>query len=203
MKLIESKLYTFVETLSSFFLLNLLWLLMCIPIFTIFPATAAMFGVVREWVLHKDLKVFNPFFRYFKENFKQSLLIGLVWIAFAGIFYIDYQIMLEFGSSQKIFLPILILLGTLIIFVTSFLFPVMVHYTENWIGILKNSLFFSVIYFPFSLLAIALIALIVTTLLLFPAALLFIFSIGAYSLFFICNLVFQKIERIKLAESIN
>ncbi|WP_191567233.1 YesL family protein [Metabacillus idriensis] len=201
MKLTESKLYTFVEVLSSFFLLNLLWLLMCIPIFTIFPSTAAMFGVVREWVIHKDLKVFNPFFRYFKDNFKQSLLLGLVWIAFVSIYYIEYQIMLEFGSSQILFVPILILIG--IIFVSSFLFPVMVHYRENWIGILKNSLFFSMIYFPFSLLAIAIITLIVTILLLFPAALLFIFSFGAYSLFFICNLVFQKIERIKLTESIN
>jgi uncharacterized membrane protein YesL len=69
-----------INTLSNFFLLSLLWLLMCLPIVTIFPATASLFAVVRDWKTKSSTHLFSIFFRYFKENFKQSILPGLIWV---------------------------------------------------------------------------------------------------------------------------
>ncbi len=48
MNILDTKAYQWFEGAANFFLLNLLWLLACAPVVTIFPSTAAMFGVVRD-----------------------------------------------------------------------------------------------------------------------------------------------------------
>jgi hypothetical protein len=93
LRLIDGKFYTILLFISNFFLLNLLWLVMCLPIITIFPATAAMYGVVRQWIIHKDPSIFRPFFHYFKENFKQSILIE---IDFCSKYYSTHYICIRF-----------------------------------------------------------------------------------------------------------
>jgi len=82
MNFMNSKVYSTFEVVCNLFLLNLLWLLMCLPVVTIFPATAAMFGVVRQSVLYKDSSIFTSFFRYFKENFKDFVADFCLYILF-------------------------------------------------------------------------------------------------------------------------
>lgn len=53
------------EVFINLLLLNLLWLLACLPVLTIYPATAAMFGVVRIWVRQGDQGIVRPFFSSF------------------------------------------------------------------------------------------------------------------------------------------
>jgi uncharacterized membrane protein YesL len=79
MNISESWLYRAVELVTNFLWLNLLWLVACLPIFTIFPATAAMFAVVREWVKKREPGITRAFFSFFKADFKQSFWIGILW----------------------------------------------------------------------------------------------------------------------------
>lgn len=203
MNYMNSKVYSTFEVVSNLFLLNLIWLLMCLPVITIFPATAAMFGTVRQLVLYKDSSVFTPFFRYFKENFKQSFLLGILWLIFAYIFYFNYKFIYELDSIHNILLPVLFFFGLLYIVTTVFLFPVMVHYKTNWLGLLKNSLFFSLIHFPITLLCLAILVVTGIIVMLLPITGFMIFSISAYVLFLLCNRVFWKIEQVKVLESIS
>src|SRR4051812_46273874 len=102
MKLLDSRFYSILLFISNVFVLNLIWLLCCLPIITIFPATAAMFGVVRQWVTHKDSSVVSPFFRYFKENLKQSLILQVIWVVMAAFLYLDYSISIKLGFMQNV-----------------------------------------------------------------------------------------------------
>ena len=54
MNILDTRVYRWLETATDFFLLNLMWLVACLPAVTIFPSTAAMFGVVRDWVRRKE-----------------------------------------------------------------------------------------------------------------------------------------------------
>ena len=47
MSILDSRVYRWSEVAADFFLLNLMWLLACLPVVTAPPATAAMFAVVR------------------------------------------------------------------------------------------------------------------------------------------------------------
>ncbi|HYK73091.1 MAG TPA: DUF624 domain-containing protein, partial [Pseudoneobacillus sp.] len=40
----------FLNSFFQFIYLNLLWLLFSLPLITFWPATAALFGVVRKWI---------------------------------------------------------------------------------------------------------------------------------------------------------
>ncbi|WP_160724424.1 YesL family protein [Bacillus sp. USDA818B3_A] len=200
MKLVKNNFYIALEIFSNFLLLNLIWFMMCLPIVTIFPATAALFGVVRQWVLKEDSSVFRSFFKYFKDNFKQSFLLGLLWTIFAGLLYMNFTIISQLGSIEKMFLiPFLFLGGVLLILLSVFLFPVMVHYQLNWIHILKNSLILAMSYLPFTLMGIVALLLMGAAFIWQPITFLFIFSIGAYFIFFISNMIFKKAEQIRFS----
>src|SRR5207248_1417587 len=86
----DGKLYRTMEFIMNAFILNLLWLVVCLPILTIFPATTALFAVVREWQKQKDIQVFSAFFRHFKVNFKQSFFLGILWLAFTFLLIGDF-----------------------------------------------------------------------------------------------------------------
>lgn len=58
--------------------LNLLYLLFCLPIITIGPATAAMTKIARYYVEEKPVFLFSDFWNAFKENFVQGLITGII-----------------------------------------------------------------------------------------------------------------------------
>jgi len=192
----DGKFFRILEVVTAFFQLNILWLLLCIPVVTIFPATVAMYCVTRQWILHKDYSVFRPFIQYFKENFKQSFGLGLIWIAFSGLFFVDFLIMKNLGSFQYILLPILSIMGILILLTSIFIFPTIANFNLSWLNAIKNSLFFSIRYLLTTLAAILYIGLLALILFTWPITFLFIFSLGAYSIYFLCNRVFTKIQHV-------
>lgn len=200
MKFENNKLFSIIEIATNFVQLNILWLVFCLPVLTIFPATTAMFCVLRQWILHKDTSVYRSFMGYFKENFRQSFLLGCIGILFAGIFYLDFVFLPSFAEAGKIVLPILILLGTLMVFTLIFLFPTIANYKMSLKGLLKSSLFLSLIYFPSTLFAIFILAVMIGAIITWPVTVIFIFSLGSYAIYLICHRAFNKTERIRAAQ---
>jgi len=74
--------------------LDVVYLLLCIPIVTVGPATAALTHVMRKFTLEQPIFVMSEFFSAFKKNFLQSFAVGIIdvvftaAIIFAGIGYI-------------------------------------------------------------------------------------------------------------------
>src|SRR5699024_2076240 len=99
--------FRILDIFAHFVLLNILWFILCIPIITIFPATTALYAVVRKWVTEgTDAGVFQIFFVSFKANFKKSFIIGLFWLLAGLILYFDLSILLknEFFGSLFVFI---------------------------------------------------------------------------------------------------
>jgi uncharacterized membrane protein YesL len=53
---------------GNLFILNIFWIVSCLPIVTIVPATTAMFSVVRQWQLHQDTSVVKELLQVFKRK---------------------------------------------------------------------------------------------------------------------------------------
>ncbi|MCR2821976.1 YesL family protein [Lederbergia panacisoli] len=197
MNILNSRLYSILEVLSFFFLLNILWFTMCLPIVTIFPATAAMVAVIRQWVMKKDTAILIPFFRFFKENFKQSFILGIIFFVFASIFYIDFMLVNTFNPKLHIFLfASLFLLGLIATFTLIYVFPMMAHYRLSIWQLIKNSFFFSVRYILSTVLCILILITMGYLLFLIPVFFLIIFSFTAYLIFAICYGKFRKEEEL-------
>lgn len=184
MRRMDGKLYKSMEFIMNAFLLNLLWLLLCLPILTIFPATTAMFGVVREWKKQNDIRIFTAFFRLFRENFKQSFLIGILWLVFTGLLLGDLIIINQLNSSVKyILFSFFFLMGILYLFVSIYIFPVLVHYQVTWKNAIKNALLLSISTLHHTILSILIIAACLVLYFYLPAAMMLGFSISAYLIY--------------------
>lgn len=142
----------FVEKLEEvlFFLIPLTLLM---PVL-FFPATTAMFAVVRGWIMKTEdsEKLFRPFLRFYKENYKRSvgngLFVTLIWLIWAVDLY-------YFLDKNKIMVIVFIVLGMLLFVFTINLFSVTVHYHMKWLPSLKNT-FFITIGSPLLFIAVAL-----------------------------------------------
>ena len=197
MNILESRLYRWLEILSNFFLLNILWLLVSIPLITIFPATAAMFAIVRDWSRGKETAIFRPFFRYFRENIVQSLTVGVVWVTLGLIIFVEYRFVVMVTSWAQIpllaflFVLVLLYLGTAV-----FIFPVMVHFQAGWTQIIRNSFLISVSSPLKTFLCLLIISVATLAVLFFPLSFLLTSSVTAYFLYRIAHTIFQKVEEI-------
>jgi uncharacterized membrane protein YesL len=192
MNILNSRFYRYTEKLVDLFLLNLLWLLMCIPVITIFPATVSMYGVIRKWVMGKETNgIFLTFFSLFRECFLQSFGISILWIAVGFFIYLDFRIVHLDGSLMHlILLGILGLLSLFFLSITVYLFPIMAHFDTKWKNVIKNSLTMTIIY-PLATILLILILLISLYLVnLLPLLVFVLGSVSAYISYTICHKLF-------------
>ena len=65
--------------------LNLPYVLCCIPIVTIGPATCGLVYILRNFANEKPVFMVSDFFDAFKSNFKQGFVLGILDILSTGI----------------------------------------------------------------------------------------------------------------------
>lgn len=125
--------------------------------FISFPATTAMFGVVRKWIMKEDVPLFRHYWAAYKENYKRSMAGGLVFTLAGVILTADYYYL-------KSTLP---LAGYLFLFLLVWLFLIMLYFFADTVHTetklfqsMKNSLILTIAN-PFFSFGIALISIII------------------------------------------
>jgi uncharacterized membrane protein YesL len=191
----DTRVYRWLETATDFFLLNLMWLVACLPVVTIFPSTAAMFGVVRDWVRKKEGSLTRTFVARFRENFGQSLLIGVVWTVFGVALVLDFLVANQLSYWAGVVMKsVLVLASSVYAFGSVFLFPVMVHYDTDWKTVIKNSLLLSVGRLPTTVVCLVFSVILVVLTVVFPFLIIITGSITAYFVYRLCDREFRKID---------
>lgn len=64
--------------------LNILWVICCLPVFTVGASTTALFYVTLKIVKNEEGNITRAFLGAFKENFRQATVIWLILLG-AGI----------------------------------------------------------------------------------------------------------------------
>jgi uncharacterized membrane protein YesL len=195
MNILDSRVYRWLEVATDFFLLNLMWLVACLPVVTIFPSTAAMFGVVRDWVRQKEGSLTRTFVARFRENFGQSLLIEVVWTVFGVALVLDFLVANQLSYWPGVVMKsVLVLASSVYAFGSVFLFPVMVHYDTDWKTVIKNSLLLSIGRLPITIVCLVLVVVTAGLSVIFPFLLIITGSITAYFVYRLCDREFRKID---------
>ena len=125
--------------------------------FILFPSTTAMFAVVRKWVMkEEDIRIFQSYCKYYKENYVKSmaggLIVGLFWLA--ACFY-GYNLYLRIGASL---MPMILIVFVLLFVFTLNFFSITVHFEVKIAASLKHAIFIT-IGRPFITLAIFVVSL--------------------------------------------
>ena len=82
----------FLTQVADVLLAGILWLVCSIPVVTIGPSIAAMFYVTLKMVRNEESYIVRGFFKSFKQNLKQGIVINLIMLAAALLLYFDISI---------------------------------------------------------------------------------------------------------------
>lgn len=196
----ENPILSFMSKLVDLILLNVLTILCCVPIVTIGASiTAAHYTALK---MHRgESYVWRNFWKSFKENFKQSTII---WIIFAMFFVVEYLafITLSNGTSETdlTMQGVIVATGVFGICFMLWVFPLQSKFVNK---IWKTIYTSFVMTFKHIIRTVLLLALFVLPFLLpakgFPVILLFGFSVPIYLSAIIYNKPFKKMEEIVLA----
>ncbi len=158
---INGKLYKFLTTLLQITILNFLWIVFSIPIFTIGSATVAVFSVSLKMVDDQEANVAKQFISAFKQNFKQGIPLGLIalFVGYAGYLCIEILIKVPDATIFLLFAAIIIIAVGL--FHLLYAFAIIARYESTVKDALINSKNISTKYFLRTLLLWLLIAILV------------------------------------------
>lgn len=153
----DNVIHIFLNKLGDIIVANLLFLVCCIPIVTIGPALTALYHCMLRTVKGNNNGTTKTFFRAFKENFRQSLIVWLGLLAVGFILFLNIRFLQNTASvvSKPLFYVSLGIAG-LVIILALYIFPVIAAFANTTVNLLKNAYVFAFLHFP-STLAIAVI----------------------------------------------
>lgn len=137
----ENPLMQFLIKAGNIVILNMLWLLCCIPIVTIGASTAAMYTVARDYVREPTCNVVVPFFNYLVKGFLKSTALTALALVISALFVVNALMSrdLPFILSLISFIPV-----GLCILSFTFVFPLFAQFENSVFKTLKNALFLSI-----------------------------------------------------------
>lgn len=109
----------FFVKLSYIWVLNILWLVCSLPLFTIGASTTALLYASMKLLKDEGTPVQN-FFRSFRENFRQSTAIFLLYLGAGAVLALDLVYWNRQGNGSTMNLPWALSLATCILYGISF-----------------------------------------------------------------------------------
>lgn len=132
-----------IKKFLQLFFLNCLWLICCIPVITIGGATCAAYAVALR-LADEDEEVQNVrgivrrFFKAFKQDFLQGLLLSLFTGAGVALGYFLFDRARDYGFNL-IIIAALVVYALVVLVVNLYAYPLVARYSNTFINTLRNS----------------------------------------------------------------
>ncbi|OZU88291.1 hypothetical protein CIL03_11595 [Virgibacillus indicus] len=198
--------YNFSVWITRLAYVNLLWVaftILGLGILGLFPATAAMFAVVRKWMMEdEDIPIFKTFWKSYRIEFKKANVVGYILLLIGYVLFAELQILwaqentvyfvASFGVLAIFFIYFIILL---------YLFPIFVHFNLKTFQYIKWPAIIGIIHPLLTIvLGVGILFIHYLTFVTLPA-LLFFFggSVTAYILMWGASKTFSKYEQAETA----
>ena len=88
----DNKFFTVMGRVADLIMLNVVFLICCLPIVTIGASLTALHYVTLKMARNEESYIIRSFFKSFKQNFKQATIINLIMLLFGGLLYLDLNI---------------------------------------------------------------------------------------------------------------
>lgn len=153
----------FLNRFFDLMILNWIFLLTCLPIITIGPALTALYTVTIKIANRESPYISRTFFRSFRKNFKESILLWLPLVLGLLFFGADLYIVHTQLDETLLLLqyPILFFIFCLIS-ITIYAFPVFAIFDNSLKETTKNALLLSLGNLPLTIFVIILIVIFIS-----------------------------------------
>lgn len=195
----DNKLWSSVNSAVDAILLNIMWLITCIPIVTIGAATTAFYYTTHKVIRNQRSGIWKEYWSSFRGNFKQATKIWMIFLAIFVVFYFDINICVEYlKAGEQIGMMAYFFYGLLAVVLIWFMyvFAYMARFEDKIKTTLKNAAIMAFTNPGYSLIVLVLVAGSLCA-----CRILFMFSwfIPAIAMVFI-NLVLEKVFRKYMTE---
>ena len=150
----EGVFFQFLSRVGDLIILNVLFLICCVPIVTVGAAYAALCKVCMDMVYEQEAGMVKGFFLAFKENFKQATVVWIVELLVIVSLVCDAMLILTFLPGSKIMYILLGVLAFLVLCVCTHMTPLLIRYRNGLRQHLSNAMVLAVIRLPRTLLMI-------------------------------------------------
>lgn len=148
----ETPLSRFVNRLGNLIILNLCYLLCCLPVITIGAANAALYGVCFRFGTEQESGPVKSFFKLFRSSLKTGTLLWLmILIMVGGLSSLSWLLYCSSGWGHYLFIPVLVLVAVTLM-AAWYVFVGAGMFDNDCITTLSNGLLLSIGYLPQSLL---------------------------------------------------
>lgn len=147
----NSPVIAFLNKLTDLILLNILWIICCLPVITAGAATSAAYYVSITSIRCGDGYVLKRFFEGFKSSFRPITPVWLGILAAGFMLAADVYFWNQIGGSfGKVMLIVSVVIAIFVWIWTLWIFPVFAKFTGKRRELLKNAAAFAVGYLPYT-----------------------------------------------------
>jgi uncharacterized membrane protein YesL len=149
---LDSPVMTFLSRVADLMILNIIWLVCCLPVVTIGASTTALYRVSLDLVDDRGSSVFKGFFAAFKANFKKATLLELILLVPTLLVAADLWILLRGALPSSILTSVACLLpAVILVFVLDYVWPLTAQFDNTLGGTVKNAALMSLAHLPVTL----------------------------------------------------
>jgi len=203
---IDGPLIQFLSKMADLMWLNILTIICCIPVITIGASLTALQYMALKIVRDEEGYITKGYFKAFKENFKQSTVIWLIFMTVGIILFADYKIITTTDVQiAGIVRMLIMMIGGVTVLTFMFVFPVQGKFSNSVRMTIWNAFVFSIVQFPKTILMILFYVLPYVMLYLwtgiFPVVFVFCLSLPALLSAKLYNKFFLRMEEQILAKT--
>ena len=153
----DGRVMSFLARLGDMFILNILYVVCCIPIITIGAATTALYYNTLKMAENRESYVWKEFLRTFKENFKQATVIWMIILGIGAVLVADFFVMGGIGSQAlaSVTAIVVIVVGIFLILMGVYVFPVLARFDNSVKNIMKYALLMAIRHLPSTIVILA------------------------------------------------
>ncbi len=186
----------FLSRVFDLIVLNALFIVCCLPVFTIGASITAMYSVSLKMVRNEECYIVRPFFSSFKKNFKTATLLWIPILFVFAFFCADLYIIHNILDPTYYFLRYPVM--CLIIVLCSgylYLYPLLSFFENSTRQLIKNAFLLSLGHLPTTIVVLCLHIFVLIVIYYVPSLLIPIFSLYLFCGFSTMALLYSHYYR--------
>ena len=151
----DNDIWRFIGRLADIMVLNLLWIVFSLPLFSFGISTTALYYCTLKIVKDEDDGNIRMFLRSFKRNWKEGLVLWLILLPLLLILLLDHRFFTEVFKNNAVLCFFLRGITDALILLWCFVFlyvwPLLSRYANSWQKTLVLALLMSIRHLPYTL----------------------------------------------------
>lgn len=148
---LDNPVMQFLSRIFDLVVLNVIFLIFCIPVVTIGASLSGLYYVSLKLVRGEEPYIWRNFFKAFRQNFRQGTVIWILLAAAAVLLRMDFQIInaLDTGVFAVVRVLLWVISGVLFC-VFLYIFPVISHFVCSTKQAFKNAFLMIIGFLPYT-----------------------------------------------------